>query len=182
MKYDKFTADQMAGELKLQCATTANQILERFDALVTYPGNTPLQNYHNALLCFQEAEGIVHQALGAALDQLRVEKPELFKPANYCFAPELRNKELKKLPVIEYDGCKIRLGVFADFSNQGRKDTKIGMLINNLRINYRQGESMYRNLVKAIDEFLKKKENKRAKPTTAEETLVFEDVKYAFEG
>lgn len=178
MKYDKLTTVFMAGELKTHCATTANKVLELLDTLATYPGNTPLQNFHNALLCFQEAEEIIHQALGAALNQLRKEKPELFKPANLCFAHEFRGREMKKQPVIEYEGCKFRVGVFADFANQGRKDVKLGMLINNLRINYRQGETMYRNIVKTMDELLKKKEYKRAKPRRVEEALFFEDANY----
>lgn len=182
MKYDKVKAAQMVGNQTDISACQVNKILDNLDVLVSYPINTPLQNFHNALICFQEAEEIIHQALGAALNQLRVEKPELFKPANLCFAHEFRGREMEKQPVIEYEGCKFRVGVFADFANQGRKDVKLGTLINNLRINYRQGETMYKNIVKTMDELLKKKEYKRAKPRSTEEILLFEDAKYAFEG
>lgn len=175
MKYDKVNVTDMVGNNPNAQQNMCNQVLTAFDTLATYPIDSPLQNFHNALICFQEAEEIIHQALGAALNQLRVEKPELFKPANLCFAHEFRGREMKKQPVIEYEGCKFRVGVFADFANQGRKDVKLGTLINNLRINYRQGETMYKNIVKTMDELLKKKEYKRAKPRSTEEILLFED-------
>ena len=181
MKYDKVNVNQMVGNNTDISACQVNKILDNLDVLISYPINTPLQNLHNALICFKVAEDIVHQASGAALNQLRVEKPELFKPANHNFAHEFRGKEMAKQPVIEYEGCKFRVGVFADFANQGRKDAKLGTLINNLRINYRQGESIYKNIVKAIDELLKKKEYKRAKPRKVEEALFFEDVNYDYE-
>ena len=181
MKYDKVKVTDMVGNNPNAQQNMCNQVLTAFDTLATYPIDSPLQNFHNALLCFQQAEEIIHQALGAALNQLRVEKPELFKPANLCFAHEFRGREMSKQPVIEYEGCKFRVGVFADFANQGRKDVKLGTLINNLRINYRQGDTIYKNIVKTMDELLKKKEYKRAKPRRVEETIYFDDLDVVYD-
>lgn len=176
MKYDKVKADQMVGNNTDISACQVNKILDNLDTLATYPVNTPLQNFRNVLLCMDKLWDIAKQAEAAALNQLRVEKPELFKDVNYSFASEVRQKEMDKIPYMEYEGCKFRVGVFPDFGNLARKDEKLANYIRSGEDNYKQAMKIYKYIIDRIRTLIKQKEYKKTKPRKVNEMLQFDGV------
>lgn len=178
MKYDKVRVDQMVGNNPNAQQNMCNQVLTAFDALATYPIDSPLQNYHNVMQCIVGIADISRQAMAAALNQLRVEKPELFKAVSYNFAREERDKEMAEQPIIEYEGCKFRVGVFPDFTNLVRKDEKLSTYVKNEKEINKQGMKIYKYFIDRVRELLKQKEYKKAKPRKVDESLYFEDINW----